>query len=133
MPFEKGVSGNPNGRPKGSGDKRTELRSLLDPHAPELVKTVVEKALSGDMTAMRLCLDRCIPSYKNIDASSHEVFSDLESNQIDAELILGLVGHGCIDLNSGLGWMQLLRQHAELTEIKCISERLASLEESAMN
>jgi hypothetical protein len=38
MPFDKGQSGNPNGRPKGIPDKRVELRELLKPHAKVLIE-----------------------------------------------------------------------------------------------
>jgi hypothetical protein len=34
MGFKKGESGNPDGRPTGSKDKRTELRGLLRRHEP---------------------------------------------------------------------------------------------------
>ncbi len=58
--FKKGESGNVNGRPKGTADRRTVLRKLLDPHAEDLVTRAVELALDGDMGALRLCLDRCM-------------------------------------------------------------------------
>jgi hypothetical protein len=60
--FKKGQSGNPKGRPKGATDRRGALRELLEPHAPELVEKAVELALEGDATALRMCLDRLIPS-----------------------------------------------------------------------
>jgi len=132
MPFEKGVSGNPGGRPKGTGDRRTELRSLLDPHAPDLVEKVVEKALSGDMAAMRLCLDRCIPTYKAIDSHSKDLMASLDAKEIDADVIVEMVGNGSVDLGSGLAWMQLLRHQSEFTEIKNITERLDVLEGAEM-
>lgn len=59
--FKKGQSGNPAGKPKGAKDKRTELRELLKPHAVKLVKKVVDLALAGDTTALRICIDRLIP------------------------------------------------------------------------
>ena len=59
--FKKGQSGNLAGKPKGAKDKRTEFRELLRSHAPELIKKVIEQALNGDLTAMKLRLDRIIP------------------------------------------------------------------------
>lgn len=59
--FKKGQSGNPAGKPKGAKDKRTELRELLKPHAEKLVKRVVDLALAGDVSALRICIDRIIP------------------------------------------------------------------------
>lgn len=67
--FKAGKSGNPKGRPKGSKDKRTALRELLQPHAEDLVKKAVELAKAGDVTALRMCLDRLIPPYRAKDAT----------------------------------------------------------------
>ena len=67
MPFSRGKSGNPSGRPKGIRDRRTSLRDLLEPHAPELVAKAVELALAGDSAALRMCLDRLIPPAKAKD------------------------------------------------------------------
>ena len=36
--YKFGETGNPKGRPKGPNDKRTELRELLRPDAPELIE-----------------------------------------------------------------------------------------------
>jgi hypothetical protein len=55
------MSGNPNGRPKGLQDKRTELRGLLAPHAKDLINQAVELAKAGDSSALRLCIDRLVP------------------------------------------------------------------------
>jgi hypothetical protein len=71
MAYTKGQSGNPKGKPVGSKDKRTELRQLLQPNAKKLVNKLVELALSGDMSAMKLCIDRIIPAYRPIDKPIH--------------------------------------------------------------
>ena len=62
--FKPGQSGNPRGRAKGSKDRWTEFRELLEPHAEDLVTKAVELAKEGDTTALRLCLDRLIPPIK---------------------------------------------------------------------
>lgn len=79
MSFQRGKSGNPAGRPKGSKDKRTELRALLEPHAPALVQKAVEQALDGDTAALKLCLDRLIPPVRSIEikAEQAERYEDL--------------------------------------------------------
>lgn len=79
MSFQKGQSGNPEGRPKGTKDKRTELRELLQPHAPALVEKAVELALQGDTTALKMCLDRIIPVMRSVEitANQHENYESL--------------------------------------------------------
>lgn len=65
-PFEKGQSGNPAGRPKGSRNATTiALENLLDGQAEALTNKAVEMALNGDMAAMRLCMDRILPPRKD--------------------------------------------------------------------
>jgi hypothetical protein len=64
MPFKKGQSGNPSGRPKGIKDRRVALREKLEPHAGELLDIVVTYAKAGDPTAMRLVMERLVPPIK---------------------------------------------------------------------
>lgn len=62
MLFEKGQSGNPAGRPPGARNRTTTMaEDLLHGEAEELMRIVIEKAKAGDMTALRLCLDRVVP------------------------------------------------------------------------
>lgn len=65
-PFEKGQSGNPAGRPKGSRNATTvALENLLDGQAEALTNKAVGMALAGDMAALRLCMDRILPPRKD--------------------------------------------------------------------
>jgi hypothetical protein len=57
-----GESGNPAGRTIGSRNRKTLLmEQLLEGNCEELARKMVEKALGGDMTALRLCLERLLP------------------------------------------------------------------------
>src|ERR1700748_1084433 len=61
-PFQ---AGNP-GRPKGARNEITlALESLLDGQAQALTKKAIELALGGDLTALRICLDRILPPRKD--------------------------------------------------------------------
>jgi hypothetical protein len=60
-PFEKGRSGNPAGRPRGSVNRSTRAAMLLlDGEAEALTRKAVELALAGDPVALRLCLERIL-------------------------------------------------------------------------
>lgn len=60
--FAPGVSGNPNGRPLGARNKTTlAVEALLDGEAQALTRKAIERALEGDTTALRLCLDMIAP------------------------------------------------------------------------
>jgi hypothetical protein len=60
--FRPGESGNPAGRPKGSRNKVTlAVESLLEGQAETLTQRAIERAMEGDATALRICLDRVLP------------------------------------------------------------------------
>lgn len=64
--FKPGVSGNPKGKPKGAKDKRTALREMFEPHKEELFKTLIHWANIGDMSAMRIVMDRIMPPVREL-------------------------------------------------------------------
>src|SRR5215813_10066237 len=60
-PFQKGQSGNPTGRHRGSVNRTTRAAELLlDGEATALTRKAIELALAGDAAALRLCLDRTV-------------------------------------------------------------------------
>ena len=65
--FRPGQSGNPRGRPPGARNSATVMaEALLDGQAEALVQVVIAAAMDGDMTAMRLCLERLLPAKKSV-------------------------------------------------------------------
>ena len=61
-PFGRGKSGNPTGRPRGARNRATlAAEALLEGEAEALTRKAIELALGGDITALRLCLDRIVP------------------------------------------------------------------------
>ena len=65
MPFEKGESGNPAGRPRGSRNRATLLmEGLLADDAEAIGRKAIAMAKQGDMAAIRLCMDRLVPARK---------------------------------------------------------------------
>ena len=64
---------NPNGRPKGSVNKYTALsRELMSTKGPEIVQRVIDLALEGDRTCLKMCMDRIIPTTKAVEFRSSE-------------------------------------------------------------
>jgi hypothetical protein len=67
--FLPGKSGNPSGRPKGALNKTTEAALvLLEGEAEALTRKCVDLAMTGDMAAMRICMDRIIPTKRALTA-----------------------------------------------------------------
>src|SRR5215468_5431663 len=73
MPFKKGTSGNPNGRPTGSRNRMTVLAEKIfderlfgeDKKADAIITRAIELAENGDTACVRLCLDRIAPPRKD--------------------------------------------------------------------
>src|SRR2546423_13200003 len=63
MPFVKGQSGNPAGRPSGSRNKAPlAFEALLEAEGPKLVENLLTKAKEGDVRAVRLVLAHIAPA-----------------------------------------------------------------------
>ncbi len=62
MTFVKGQSGNPAGRPPGARNRATLIaEGLFEQEGEALARKAIERALGGDLGALRLCLDRLMP------------------------------------------------------------------------
>lgn len=128
--FQKGQSGNPAGKPKGAKDKRTEMRALLQPHAPKLVQKAVDLALGGDVQALRICIDRIIPP-----AREDRVRFDLPAMP-DAKACAGAqasvvqaVASGELLPAEGEALSSLIENHRRAMETTDLAKRLEAIEQ----
>ena len=63
MQWQKGQSGNPAERPRGSRNKTTMLmQNLLEGEAEAIARKAIEMAKDGDTAAIRVCMDRLAPA-----------------------------------------------------------------------
>ena len=66
MTFKPRQSGNSYGRPRGARNKATiAAEALLDGEAEAITRKAIELAKTGDITAIRLCLERIIPARRD--------------------------------------------------------------------
>lgn len=91
--FRAGASGNPKGRPTGSGSSPgVRLRRLIAQHGDELIKALVRQAKQGDVTAAVALLDRCVARLRPM---SEPVDIDVTGNrQAVADRLLAAVSAG---------------------------------------
>ena len=137
-PFKKGRSGNPSGKPKGARNKATmAVEALLDGQAEALTQTAILAALAGDMTALRLCLERIIPARK--DSPVGFVLPKLSSAE-DASIavaavaaVVKVVAVGGMTPGEGTAIAGLIETYRRVLETQEIETRLEQLEEQWAN
>ena len=128
--FKKGQSGNPDGRPKGARNRATvAVEELLDGEAEALTRKAVEKALDGDMMALRLCLERICPPRKD-----RPVVFKLPNTGTPAGLvkgmaaIVGAVAKGDLTPGEGQALAALIEGQRKAIETESLEDRVAALE-----
>lgn len=129
-PFQKGKSGNPEGRREGSRNKATiAAQALLDGEAEALTRKAVELALTGDSQALRLCLERLLPVRRerpvSLELPKVEGAADLPN--ITAS-ILEAVSSGDLTPGEGATLAGIVTAHGKTLELADLETRLSALE-----
>jgi hypothetical protein len=129
--FKPGQSGNPNGRPKGSKNKKTlALETLLEGEAEALTRKCVEMAKGGDTTALRLCMERIYPVRKG---SPIEIDIPKINNAHDIPVaisaIIKSVATANISAEEGEVIMKLFDAERRAFETDELAKKIKSLEE----
>jgi len=127
------TTGNP-GRPRGARHKATRAAlALLDGEAETLTRKAVDLALTGDATALRLCLERIAPPRKDspvqFDLPRMETARDAATA---AGAVLDAVADGELTPTEGahvMGLIEAFRRTLETTELEA---RVAALEDNAL-
>jgi hypothetical protein len=132
-PFPKGTTGNPRGRPKGTRHKATlAAEALLDGEAETLTRRCVEMALAGDMTAMRLCMERLLPPRRERPVTFKlppiETATDAATA---AAALVNAVAAGRLTPGEAADLGRLITAYTDALEASEVEMRLAELEERA--
>jgi hypothetical protein len=128
--FAEGHSGNPGGRPAGARNRTTlAAEALLDGEAEELTRKVIDLASGGDLTALRLCLERILPARRQrlleFDMPPLRLASDAPKAMA---AITAAVAHGEITLGEAAELAKLVETFVKAIESSEFAERLAFLE-----
>jgi hypothetical protein len=119
------------GKPPGARHRVTRaIEELLEGEHEALTRKAIEKALEGDMTALRLCLDRLSPPRKDspISITLPAVKSIDDALQASAA-VLEAVAAGDITPDEAGRVMALLAAHRTIVETVDLEQRIIKLEE----
>lgn len=131
--FKKGESGNPAGRRRGSLNKCTlAAMALLRGEAVGITRVVVNAALGGDLTAIKICMERLIPPAKDVplDVVLPKVVNVSDLAGFTGAL-LNKVACGEIGASEGEKLSKILAAHVQAIQLSEFENRLALLENSA--
>lgn len=126
--WKPGQSGNPKGRPPGVD----RIRKLLEPNSEKLIKKAVDMALAGDVTALRLCLDRVAPLPRS-EAQKVEIpgLPEAVSMSDKARTILDAAGNALISADVASMLLGAIANASRIIEGDELAARIAALEERA--
>ena len=125
MTFKSGQSGNPSGRKPGSKNKKLELLRSSD---ERLQKKVLDMAMQGDPTALKIVADRLWPRLRAQAATvSIDVASDDIAEQGRQIIDSALSGNITVDVLKDL--LTALYAQAKLIELSEFEQRMQALEQ----
>ena len=126
--FKKGQSGNPQGRPKGSG-LSAQLRAAIEQDAPSIIKAMIEQAKAGDMQAAKALLDRVLPALKPESQAIH--LPELVAAGTMAEkarAAIDAAGAGAVSPSAASDLVAAIAGLARVVEVTELQQRLDELE-----
>ena len=124
--WKPGQSGNPKGRPAGTGEVG-KLRAAIAKRVPDLLDAMLAKALDGDVGAARLLLDGAIAPLKAIEQTQALALPD-GTLTAQGRAVLRSVADGVLAPSQGAALLGAIGTLARVTELDELESRIAALE-----
>jgi hypothetical protein len=124
--WKPGESGNPRGRPPGTGDV-SKLRAKIAEQVPAIVDKLTDAALAGDVGAARLLLERVIPPMKAAEQTAPVALAG-ETLTEQGRAVVAAVTAGDLAPGQGAALLTSLGTLAKLIEADELERRIAALE-----
>ena len=135
MPFEKGASGNKQGRIAGQ-TPGAKLRKAIEAKADDILQAIINAAVQGDMGAAKMLLDRITPTLKAQTLPINLLVMETLPEQGNEIIKATMAGQISPDIGSQL--ITALSNQGKLVELQELAERLSRIEkkldlQSALN
>jgi len=132
--FAKGHSGNRQGKPKGARNKTTlAVLELIDDNSLLITETLMEKALDGDITALKLCIDRIAPPMKEMPISAIELpmLTGSESVLTSLSIVTQKLCNGELLPSQAKAVSNMLDTYQKQLDLEKLKERVENLEKAS--
>lgn len=123
-------AGGNKGRPRGTRNRTTlAAQALLEGEAKKLGRKAVDLALAGDVTALRLCLERVVPARRPQGATIDlPELANAVTLADKAMVLLDAVGAGRVPPDVAKALIESLAGVARIREVDELERRIAALE-----
>ena len=129
--WAKGQSGNPKGRPAGSGEV-AKLRAAIAGQVPAILESLTAAAIAGDVAASRLILERVLPPLKAAEQTQPLSLPDGTLTD-QGRAVLAAVAAGELATGPGAALLASIGTLARVVEVDELARRLDVLEAKNAN
>lgn len=121
--------GNPGRRPGARHRTTLAVEALLDGEAEKLTRKAVALALKGDVTALRLCLDRIAPARRDpVTTFDLPALTGAQDHPAAIAAVIAAVAAGELSTGEAEGLCRILGEHRKATETAELEARITALE-----
>ncbi len=124
--WKPGESGNPKGRPPGTGQV-AKLRAAIAQDVPNILASLSAAALAGDVQAARLLLERTLPALKPAELPQALTLPDGPLTD-QGRAVLAAVAAGELAPGQGAALLSAIGQLARVAEVDELARRIEALE-----
>ena len=124
--WKPGQSGNPKGRPAGSGEV-AKLRAAIAGKVPAILESLTAAALAGDVQAARLLLERTLPALKPAEQAQALHLPD-GTLTAQGRAVLAAVSAGELAPGQGAALLGAIGTLARVAEVDELARRIEALE-----
>jgi hypothetical protein len=130
--FRRSNSGDQRGPWEARNKTSVALEALLDTEATAITCKVIEKALEGDMAALRLCLDRLLPVRRERPMAFELPKIETAAEAFKASsALLAACAEGILSPREATEIMALIETHMRTLELTELETRVTELELTA--
>lgn len=129
--WKPGQSGNPAGRKPGTSEV-AKLRAAIADRVPELLQSLLARALDGDVGAARLLLERTVAPLKAVEPAQALTLPNGTLTE-QGRAVLASVAAGELAPGQGAALLGAIGTLARVSEIDELAARVAALEEKHGN